>query len=197
MRLFKRVLKKTILIYFRMILMRIKNVKDLNLKTRWFDNINDDDDMKVVNDMKDLSLKMFSFEILICLKRLRMSRAKESMIESKSNEKERWSDLESKALLCCVLGSVFNSIIMIALNNRMLNNPKFDEIAAWYFVITSLANVVMMMMLLWLLYIVARLLSFMTRYCEQINVSQTELISFKTLNQLMSAIIMLSHNNEL
>ena len=34
MRLFKRVLKKAVLIYFRVMLMRMKNVKDLNLKTR-------------------------------------------------------------------------------------------------------------------------------------------------------------------
>ena len=34
MRLFERVLKKTILIYFRVMLMRIKDVKDLDLKTR-------------------------------------------------------------------------------------------------------------------------------------------------------------------
>ena len=52
-------------------------------------NINNDDDMKVVNDMKDLGLKMFSFEILICLKRLRMSRAKILIIEFKFNEKKR------------------------------------------------------------------------------------------------------------
>ena len=70
MRLFERVLKKAVLICFRMISMKIKNVKDLNLKTRWFDDmnndddmkifndINDNDDMKVVNNMKDLGLKM-------------------------------------------------------------------------------------------------------------------------------------------
>ena len=51
----------------------MKNVKDLDLKTRWSDDINDNGDMKVVNNMKDLSLKVFWFEILICLKRLRMS----------------------------------------------------------------------------------------------------------------------------
>ena len=34
MRLFERILKKAILIYFRMILMKMKNVKDLNLKAR-------------------------------------------------------------------------------------------------------------------------------------------------------------------
>ena len=32
----------------------MKNVKDLGLKTRWSDDMNDNDDMKVVNDMKDL-----------------------------------------------------------------------------------------------------------------------------------------------
>ena len=52
-------------------------------------NINDNDNMKVVNDMKDLDLKVFSFEILICLKRLRMSRAKKLMIKSKFNKEER------------------------------------------------------------------------------------------------------------
>ena len=48
----------------------MKGVKDLNLKTRWFNDmndddnmkivndINDDDDMKAVNDMEDLGLKM-------------------------------------------------------------------------------------------------------------------------------------------
>ena len=41
-------------IYFRVILMRIKDVKDLDLKTRWSDN----DDIKVVNNMKDLDLKV-------------------------------------------------------------------------------------------------------------------------------------------
>ena len=85
--------------------------------------------MKAVNDMKDLGLKVFSFEILICLKRLRMSRAKESIIEFKSNEKERWSDSKFKILLCCILSSVFNNIIMIALSNRMLNDSKFNKIA--------------------------------------------------------------------
>ena len=34
MRLFKRVLKKTTLIYLRMMLIKIKDVKDLDLKTR-------------------------------------------------------------------------------------------------------------------------------------------------------------------
>ena len=166
--------------------MRIKGVKDLDLKTRWSDNddmktvnnINDDDDMETVNGMENLSLKVFSFEILIYLRRLRMSRAKELMIKSESDEKGRWSDLKSKALLCCALGSVVDSIIMVALSNRMLDDPKFDGTAAWCFVITSLASAAMVMVLLWLLYTVARPLSFMTRH------------------QLINAVIMLSHNNE-
>ena len=54
MRLFERALRKAALIYFRIMLMKMKDVKDLNLKTRWFDDMNDNDDMKVVNDMKDL-----------------------------------------------------------------------------------------------------------------------------------------------
>ena len=41
-----------------MMSMRIKDVKDLNLKTRWSDNMNNNDDMKIVNDMKDLGLKV-------------------------------------------------------------------------------------------------------------------------------------------
>ena len=52
-------------------------------------DIDDDGDMKVVNDMKDLGLKVLWFGILICLRRLRMFRAKELMIKSESNEKER------------------------------------------------------------------------------------------------------------
>ena len=127
--------------------------------------------MKAVNDMKDLGLKVFSFKILICLRRLRMSRAKKLIIESKFNEKEKWLNLKSKTLLLSyVLNSVFDNIIMIALNNRMLNDSKFDEVAIWCFVIINLANVVMIMMLLWLFHVVARLLSFIIRYCEQINV---------------------------
>ena len=43
--------------------------------------------MKTVNDIKDLGLKVLSFEILIRLKRLRMSRAKELMIKFEFNEK--------------------------------------------------------------------------------------------------------------
>ena len=39
--------------------------------------------------MKDLNLKVFWFEILICLRRLRMSRAEKLIIESKSDEKKR------------------------------------------------------------------------------------------------------------
>ena len=69
--------------------MKIKDVKDLNLKTRWSDDMNNDDNMKIVNDMKDLDLKMLWSEILIYLKRLRMSRAEELMIKSKSNEKKK------------------------------------------------------------------------------------------------------------
>ena len=42
--------------------------------------------------MKDLSLKVFwSEKILICLKRLRVSRAKKKLIiEFKSDEKKKW-----------------------------------------------------------------------------------------------------------
>ena len=150
----------------------MKGVKGLNLKTRWSDDMNDDDDMKVVNDMKDLGLKVLWSEILICLRRLRMSRAKELMIEFESDEKERWLDSKFKILLLSyALDLIFDNIIMIALNNRMLNDPEFDAIAVWWFVIINFASVVMMMVLLWLLYVVARFLSFMTRYCEQINVS--------------------------
>ena len=124
-------------------------------------NINGDGGMEVVNDMKDLGLKVFWFEILICLRRLRMSRAKELMIKSKSDEKEKWLDSKFKALLLSyALDSVFDNIIMIALNNRMLNDPKFDAKAAtWWFVIINLANAIIMMVLLWLLYAVARPLS--------------------------------------
>ena len=161
MRLFERTLRKTALIYFRIMLMRMKGVKDLDLKVLWFDDMNNNN-MKVVNDMTDLSLKVFwSEEILIYLKRFRLPRTKELIIEfeSESDEKGRWSDLKFKILLCYVLDSVFNNIIMIALSNRMLNDSKFnDAIATWWFVIINLANVVMMMMLLWLLYIVAYLL---------------------------------------
>ena len=167
MRLSERALRKTALIYFRVISMRMKGVKDLDLKTRWFDDINDDDDMKVVNDMKDLGLKVLWFKrILIYLRRLRMSRVKELMIESEFNEKERWSNSEFKVfLLSYILDSTFDNIIMVALGNRMLNDSKFDaKVADWWFVIINLASAVMMMMLLWL-YVVARLLSFMTRLC--------------------------------
>ena len=57
-----------------------------------------------------------------------MSRAKELIIESKFNEKEKWSDSEFKTLLCplllsyYVLNSTFDNIIMITLSNRMLND---------------------------------------------------------------------------
>ena len=156
MRLFERALRKAALICFRMMSMKMKGVKDLDLKMRWSGDgdmkvVNDINDggMKVVNDMKDLGLKVFWFEILICLRRLRMSRAKKLVIESESDEKEKWSDLKFKTLLLsCVLNSIFDNIIMIALGNRMLNDSKFDEIAIWYFVIINLANVVIIMMLL-------------------------------------------------
>ena len=133
--------------------MRIKNIKYLDLKMFWFDDINNDD-MKVINDMRDLTLKVFWFEkILIRLRRLRLSRIKKLMIEFEFelNEKEKWSDLKFKTLLLfyCVLNSIFDNIIMIALGNRMLNDSKFDDaIAIWWFVIINLANVIMMMMLL-------------------------------------------------
>ena len=127
MRLLERALKKTTLICFWIISMKMKSVKDLDLKTRWFDDINDNDDMKVVNDIEDLGLKVFWFEILICLRRLRMFRMKRLMIESEFDEKERWLDLKFKTLLLsCVLNSTFDNIIMIALSNRMLNDSKFD-----------------------------------------------------------------------
>ena len=83
-----------------------------------------DNDMKIVNDMKDLGLKVFWSEgILIRLRRLRLSRTKKLMIEfeSESNEKERWSDSKFKALLCA-LGSTFDSL-MVALSNRKLDDP--------------------------------------------------------------------------
>ena len=52
--------------------------------------MNDNDNMKVVNDMKDLGLEMLWFKkILIYLRRLRMPRAKKLIIESKFNEKEK------------------------------------------------------------------------------------------------------------
>ena len=151
MRLFERVLKKTTLTYFRIMSMKMKNVKDLNLKMFWFDNMNDDD-MKVVNDMKDLDLKVFWFEkILIRLKRLRISRTKKKLIiefKSEFNDEERWLDLKFKTHLYYVLSSVFD-IIIIALSNRKLNNSKFDNaITTWYFVNINLANVIIMMMLL-------------------------------------------------
>ena len=58
-----------------------------------------------------------------------MSRAKRLIIESKSNEKEKWSDSKFKTLLLSyILSSIFDNIIMIALSNRMLNDSKFDEI---------------------------------------------------------------------
>ena len=109
--------------------MKMKNVKDLNLKMLWFNDINNVD-IKIVNDMKDLGLKVFWFKkILIRLKRLRMSRAKKKLIikfEFESNDEERWLDSRFKIFLYCVLSSVFN-IIMITLNNRKLNDSKFDD----------------------------------------------------------------------
>ena len=158
--------------------MKIKDVKDVNLKVLWFDNMNNDDikvvndindgDMKVINDMKGLGLKMLWFKkILIRLRRLRMPRTKKLIIksESESDNEEKWSDSKFKTLLYCALDSAFDNII-IALNNRKLNDPKFDNaVAIWCFVIINLANAVIIIILLWLLYVVARLLSFMTRYC--------------------------------
>ena len=80
-----------------------------------------------------------------------MSRTKRWIIESESDEKGKWSDLKSKILLLsyCVLDSVFDNIIMIALSNRILNDSKFENaIAIWWFIIINLANAVMMIMLL-------------------------------------------------
>ena len=112
--------------------------------------MNDNDDMKVVNDIKDLDLKVLWFEkALICLKRL--FRAKEElMIKFKFNKKERWLDLEFKALLLSyVLDSIFDNIIMVTLSNRMLNDSKFDaKVTTWWFAIINFASAVMMMMLL-------------------------------------------------
>ena len=56
-----------------------------------------------------------------------MIRAKELMIEFEFNGKEKWLNLKFKDFLCplllscCVLNSVFDIIIMIALHNRVLN----------------------------------------------------------------------------
>ena len=73
-------------------LIRIKDVKDLDLKMFWFDDINDDN-MKIVNDMRDLNLKVFWFEeILICLKRLRLSRTKKLIHKSESESNEKKND---------------------------------------------------------------------------------------------------------
>ena len=118
-----------------------------------------DDDIKVVNDIKDLDLKVFWFEkILIHLRRLRLSQTKKLMIksESESDEKGKWSDSRFKDLLLFyALSSVFDNLI-IALNNRKLNDSKFDDaIAIWCFVNINLASAVIMMILLWLLYAVA------------------------------------------
>ena len=135
--------------------MKLKNAKDLDLKTRWFDNINSDDDIKVVNYIKDLDLKVFWFKkMLICLKRLRMLRTKELIIEFKFNEEETWLDLKFKILLCPLLlsyyalNSIFDIIIMIALSNRMLNDSKFNEIAQLWFVIINLASAAVMIIIL-------------------------------------------------
>ena len=52
---------------------------------------------------------------------------KKLIIESKFNEKRKWLNLKFKILLLsCVLGSIFDNIIMVALSNRMLNDSKFD-----------------------------------------------------------------------
>ena len=60
-----------------------------------------------------------------------MSRAKELMIESKFDKKKKRSDSGFKALLLSyALNSIFDNIIMIALNNRMLNDSKFDDAVA-------------------------------------------------------------------
>ena len=62
-------------------------MKDLDLKTLWFDNNNDD--MKIVNDIKDLDLKVLWFKrVWIYLRRLRMPRTKKLTIESESDEKK-------------------------------------------------------------------------------------------------------------
>ena len=64
-----------------------------------------------------------------------MPRAKkELIIESKFNEQEKWLNSKFKNLLCsllsyCVLNSVFDNIIIIALSNRMLNDSKFNATA--------------------------------------------------------------------
>ena len=126
----------------------MKGVKDLDLKMRWSDN----DNMKVVNDMKDLGLKVFWFKrILIRLRCLRLSWTKELIIEFKSefDEKGRWLDSKFKNLLLSyVLDSVFDNL-MVALSNRKLNDSKFDNaIIIWYFANISLASAVMMMILL-------------------------------------------------
>ena len=56
-----------------------------------------------------------------------MSRAKELIIEFKFNEKKKWLNSKFKIfLLSYILNSIFDNIIMIALNNRMLNDSKFD-----------------------------------------------------------------------
>ena len=61
-----------------------------------------------------------------------MSRAEELIIKFKSDEKEKWLNSRFKTLLLSyALNSVFDNIIMIALNNRMLNDSKFDaEVAS-------------------------------------------------------------------
>ena len=54
---------------------------------------------------------------------------KKLMIKSKSefNEKKRWLNLRFKVfLLSYILDSTFDNIIIIILNNRMLNDSKFD-----------------------------------------------------------------------
>ena len=82
--------------------------------------------------MKDLSLKVLWFKILIYLKRLRMFRAEKLIIKFEFDEKKKWSDLKFKTLLLSyyVLNLIFNNIIMIALSNRMLNDSKFNNTIA-------------------------------------------------------------------
>ena len=46
--------------------------------------------------------------------------------ESESDEKEKWLNSNFKTLLYCVLGSVFDNI-MITLNNRKLNDSEFHD----------------------------------------------------------------------
>ena len=54
------------------------------------------------------------------------------MIEFEFNKKEKWLDLKFKILLLSyyVLNSIFDNIIIVALNNRMLNDSKFNNAIA-------------------------------------------------------------------